>query len=103
MASYKFDGSKLKMGSKTIANVRNNKIYEGTSTAKCLANIKGDKIYLGSSTAKCIANINSDKIYEGSSTAKRICYLKDVHKVIDGPGGVTLVALWFVCVKQLEI
>jgi len=99
MATYKFDGSKLKMGAKTIANVQNTKIYDGTSTAKCLANINGDKIYLGSSRAKCIANIRGDKLYEGYSTAKKICTLKDIKKLIDGPGGVTLAALWYVCVR----
>jgi hypothetical protein len=99
MATYKFDGSSLKIGSKTIANVKNSKIYEGTSTAKCLANFKSDKIYLGSSTAKCIANVHSEKVYEGSSTAKKISTLKEIKREIDGIGGITLAALWLVCVR----
>ena len=48
----KFDGKSLKDGSKTIANVRGDKIYEGSSNSKCLVNVRGDKIYEGSSNSK---------------------------------------------------
>ena len=50
----KFDGKTLKDGSKTVANVRGDKIYEGSSMSKCLANLRGDKIYEGSSMSKTL-------------------------------------------------
>ena len=52
--ALKFDGKCLKDGSKTLCNVRGNKIYEGNSIAKVLANVKGDKIYEGNSIAKVL-------------------------------------------------
>jgi hypothetical protein len=99
MATCKFDGSKLKMGSKVVANVRADKIYEGSGASKCLGNIRGDRIYLGSGASKCFANVRGDKIYEGSSSSKKIGALKDAQSAIDGPGGITIAALWVLCVK----
>ena len=52
--ALKFDGKFLKDGSKTLCNVRGNKIYEVSSAAKVLANVRGDKIYEGSSAAKVL-------------------------------------------------
>ena len=44
----KFDGTKLKDRSKTIANVRGDRIYDGSGSSKCLVNIRNDRIYEGS-------------------------------------------------------
>ena len=52
--ALKFDGKFLKDGSKTLCNVRGNKIYEGSGTFKVLANIRGDKIYKGSGVFKVL-------------------------------------------------
>ena len=79
MANYKFDGRNLKQGSKTIANVSGNNIRKGSGSS-ALCNVSGDNIRLGS----------------GSST---IAKMSDVRKVIDGPGGITLAALWFSFVR----
>ena len=99
MASYKFDGSKLKSGAKIIANVYNDKIYEGSAHSKCLANIYNDKIYEGSAHSKCMANVYNGYIYEGSAHSRKIASLTDAQKAIDGPGGGVIAALWFVCVR----
>ena len=79
MANYKFDGRNLKQGSTTIANVSGNNIRKGSGSS-VLCNVSGDKIRQGS----------------GSST---IAKMSDVRRAIDGPGGVTLAALWFSCVR----
>ena len=50
--AFKFDGTKLTDGSKTFANVKGDKIWEGQVQAKCLANVKGDKIWQGQVQAK---------------------------------------------------
>lgn len=95
----KFDGSKLKDGSKTVANVRRDKIYDGTGNSKCLVNIRNDKIYEGTGNSKCIANLRRDKLYEGSGNSKTIATMKDIDKAIDGPGGLTKAALWVAKVR----
>ena len=79
----KFDGKNLKDGSKTVANVKNDRIYEGHSTSKTLANVKGDRIY------------------EGHSTSKTLGKMKDVDKAISGggSGGTTKAALWVAVVR----
>jgi hypothetical protein len=95
----KFDGSKLKDGSRTVANVRGDKIYDGSGSSKCLVNIRNDKIYEGSGSSKCIANLRRDKLYEGSGSSKTIATTKDIDKAIDGPGGLTKAALWIAKVR----
>ena len=77
----KFDGKNLKDGSRTIANVR------------------GDRIYEGSSTSKCLANVRSGKLYEGSTTSRTLTTMKDIDKAIDGTGGTTKAALWIAKVR----
>ena len=77
----KFDGKNLKDGSRTIANVR------------------GDKIYEGSSNSKCLANVRSGKLYEGPSNSRTLTTMKDIDKAIDGTGGTTKAALWIAKVR----
>ena len=48
----KFDGKTLKDGSKTIANVKNDRVYEGTSSSKTLANYKSNNVYEGTSSSR---------------------------------------------------
>jgi hypothetical protein len=95
----KFDGKSLKDGSKTIANVRGDKIYEGSSNSKCLVNVRGDKIYEGSSNSNCLANVRSGKLYEGSGNSRTLTTMKDIDKAIDGTGGTTKAALWIAKVR----
>ena len=95
----KFDGSKLKDRSKTAANVRGDRIYDGSGSSKCLVNIRNDRIYEGSGSSKCIANLRRDKLYEGSGSSRTIATMKDIDKAIDGLGGVTKAALWIAKVR----
>ena len=48
--ALKFDGKFLKDGSKTLCNVKGNKIYPRLSSNGALANVRGDKIYPGLSS-----------------------------------------------------
>jgi len=95
----KFDGSNLKDGSKKLANLRGDRIYDGSGSSKCLVNIRNDKIYEGSGNSKCIANLRRDKLYEGSGNSRTIATMKDIDKAIDGPGGLTKAALWIAKVR----
>ena len=52
--ALKFDGKFLKDGTKTLCNVKANKIYEGSGPFKALANIQGDNIYKGSGPFKVL-------------------------------------------------
>ena len=89
---YKFDGTNLKDGVKVIANVKGNDIREG-SGIKVIANMKGDDIRDGSGI-KVMANVRGDDIRQATGLTK-IATMKDVEKVIDGPGKVVKAALWF--------
>jgi len=92
MAKYKFDGKYLKMGSKVIANVQGDNIREGRGS-NVIANIKGSKVRekRGSNT---LFNLQGDKIRLGNGSSK-IATMDEIRKEIDGPGGITLAALWF--------
>ena len=76
--AFKFDGTKLTDGSKTFANVKGDKIWEGQVQAKCLANVKGDKIYEGMNQSRIL--------YKTSDAARKI------GSVSQGP---LTAALWY--------
>ncbi|MFM1831751.1 MAG: hypothetical protein RLZZ461_67 [Planctomycetota bacterium] len=84
MGKLKFDGERLKDGSKTIANVRDDRIRKGTGTS-VLCNIRGDTVREGTGT-KVIFNMRGDDLRLGTSTS-RIATMKDVDGAIEGPGG----------------
>jgi len=96
MASYKFDGTYLKDGSKVIANVKGTDIREANGS-HVIANIKVDDIREGSGS-KVLFNVKGDDIRQGSGTSK-IGTMKDVDKAIDGPGKVIKAALWVMCCR----
>ncbi len=92
MAKYKFDGTYLKEGSKTIANVKGNDIREGTGSINTVGNIKGDDIRQKTGST-VMFNIKGDDIRQGTGSSK-IATMKDVDKEIEGPGKVVKAALW---------
>lgn len=91
MAKLKFDGTSLKDGAKTIANVSGNNIREG-SGPKTVANINGNNIREGNGP-KVMFNISGNDIRQGNSPSK-IATMKDVDAQIEGPGKVVKAALW---------
>jgi hypothetical protein len=94
--SYKYDGKYLKRNGSTIANVRDNKICKGT-TSSVVANIKDDDVREGTSSRELI-NVRGNDIRLASGSS-RIGTMRDVDKAIDGPGGITKAALWFLFVR----
>ena len=96
MTNYKFDGVKLKFNGKTVANVRGDKVCKD-SGATALANIRGTKV-CERTGSKTLFNVRGDKICEGTSS-KKIADMDDVRDAIDGPGGITLAALWYCFIK----
>ena len=96
MSKYKFDGTNLKEGLKIIANVKGNEIREG-SGFKVIANVKDDEIREGGGF-KVIFNVKGDDIRQGGGFTK-IASMKDVDKVIEGPGKVIKAALWLICCR----
>ena len=92
--AYKFDGTKLKDGSKTIFNVSGDKIREGTGITT-VANVSGDNIRSGTgiSTAGNVKNGNLRK-GTGISTWMK---MRDIEKEISGhTSDVMRAALWMV-------
>ena len=96
MANYKFDGRNLKQGSNTIANVSGNSIRKGSGSST-VCNISGNNIRQGSGSST-LYNVSGDNISQGSGSST-IAKMNDVRKAIDGPGGITLAALWFCFVR----
>lgn len=96
MAQYKFDGKYLKRGGSIIANVSGDKIRKGSGSST-VANIRGDKVRQGTGSSTLI-NVSGDNIRQGTG-GSTIAKMKDVRKIIDGPGGVTLAALWYCFIK----
>jgi hypothetical protein len=92
MGKLKFDGERLKDGSKTIANPRDDRLRKGTGTS-VLCNIRGDTVREGTGT-EVIFDMRGDDLRLGTSTS-RIGTMKDVDGAIEGPGGITKAALWF--------
>jgi len=94
--SYKFDGKRFKYRGKTLANISGDRIREGTGS-KTLANIKGDRVRerTGGST---LINVKGRDIREGTGS-RRIAKMDDIDKMIDGPGGITKAALWYLFIK----
>lgn len=96
MSKYKFDGKTLKFGSKTIANISGDKIRKGSGSS-VEANIRNEQIRKGSGSS-VLANVRGRDIRQGSGSSK-IATMDDVDKAIEGPGGTTKAALWFLYVK----
>ena len=96
MAQYKFDGTYLKDGSKTIANVQGNNIREG-SGSKVIGNINGDNIRQGAGSA-VLFNVRGDDIRQGAGSSP-VGSMKDVNNAIEGPGKVVKAALWALCCR----
>jgi len=96
MAQYKFDGKYLKRGGSTIANVSGKYIRKG-SGGSTVANISGNNVRQGSGGSTLI-NVSGDNIRQGSG-GSTIAKMRDVRKEIDGPGGVTLAALWYCFIR----
>ncbi len=92
---YVFDGGKLTEKNKTttLASVRGNKIYAKTSSITT-ANIKGNKIFDKNSGTNVVANVRIGNLCtEGGSS--KICKMKEIDNLIDGPKGAIKAALWF--------
>ena len=96
MAQYKFDGKNLKRGVTTIANVSGKYIRKGSGSSS-VANISGNNVRQGSGSST-IMNVSGDYIRQGSGSST-IAKMNDVRKQIDGPGGVTLAALWYCFIR----
>ena len=99
-AKYKFDGTKFtaKNNSTVIANVRRDRICDGTSSSRVVANVRGDRICDGTSSSRVVANIRSGNLCSKTLSSK-ICKMRDVHNEIEGPGEEIKAALWLCFVK----
>jgi hypothetical protein len=93
MSDYKFDGTKLSQRGSTIAKVDGNRILD--SHGSKAGSIDGTKIM--DSHGSKIGSVDGDKICD--SHGSKISTLNDVRRTIDGPGGVSLAALWLLFVR----
>lgn len=90
---YKLDGNKLISRGAKIGYVDSNTVRDGHSSkvgtidGRCIRDAHGGKV----------ADLDGENIRD--SHGARIGTMRDVRKVIDGQGGITLAALWFFFVR----
>jgi hypothetical protein len=91
---YGFDGRILRSRSgKRLAEVDRNYVRNDTGTR--IGEI--DRNYIKDSQGRRIADFDDEYIKD--SSGRTIATIKDVQKVIRGPGGISLVALWLLVVR----
>ena len=94
--ALKFDGKCFKESSKTLCNVRGNKIWKDGGMTKVLANVRGDKIWKDGGMAKVLINVRGDKIYEGGGAAKVLIKTSDAARKIGATSrGPLTAAIWY--------
>lgn len=95
MADYSFDGKRLKSGSGQKLGELDRNLVRAWNAAK-----------LGEIQGKSIRDAHGKKVldFDGKNvkddTGKRVTTLKDIQGLIDGEGGIELVALWYFFVKK---
>ena len=84
----------LKDGSKTIANIRGDKLRKGTGTST-LCNVRDDKVRRGTGTST-LCNVKNGDIRDGTGTSRK-AKVRDVKKMIKGSeslSDVFIAAIW---------
>jgi hypothetical protein len=94
MTNYKLEGNCLRNRSGNKVAQADGKYIRDSSGGR-IGEIEGT--YIRDSHGNRVAEFDGNYIRDGSGN--RIGEMKDVHKDIDGIGGITLVALWVLCVR----
>ena len=84
----------LKDGSKTIANIRGDKLRKGTGSST-LCNVRDDKVRRGTGTST-LCNVRNGDIRDGTGTSRK-AKVRDVKKMIKGSeslSDVFIAAIW---------
>ena len=84
----------LKDGSKTIANIRGDKLRKGTGTST-LCNVRDDKVRRGTGTST-LCNVRNGDIRDGTGTSRK-AKVRDVKRMIKGSeslSDVFIAAIW---------
>jgi hypothetical protein len=90
---YKLDGNKLISRGAKIGHVEGNTVRDGHSGK--VGTIDGR--YIRDAHGSKVAEFDGENIRD--SHGARISTMHDIRKVIDGQGGITLVALWLFFVR----
>ena len=84
----------LKDGSKTIANIRGDKLRKGTGSST-LCNVRDDKVRRGTGTST-LCNVKNGDIRDGTGTSRK-AKVRDVRRMIKGSeslSDVFIAAIW---------
>tara|TARA_Y100000741_G_scaffold158037_1_gene119432 strand:+ start:3418 stop:3714 length:297 start_codon:yes stop_codon:yes gene_type:complete len=84
----------LKDGSKTIANIRGDKLRKGSGSST-LCNVRDDKVRRGTGTST-LCNVKNGDIRDGTGTSRK-AKVKDVKRMIKGSeslSDVFIAAIW---------
>ena len=84
----------LKDGSKTIANIRGDKLRKGSGSST-LCNVRDDKVRRGTGTST-LCNVRNGDIRDGTGTSRK-AKVRDVKRMIKGSeslSDVFIAAIW---------
>lgn len=84
----------LKDGSKTIANIRGDKLRKGSGSST-LCNVRDDKVRRGTGTST-LCNVKNGDIRDGTGTSRK-AKVRDVKRMIKGSeslSDVFIAAIW---------
>ncbi|MBX3417551.1 MAG: hypothetical protein KF851_08120 [Pirellulaceae bacterium] len=94
MPNYKLEGNYLRHRSGNLVAEVDAKLIRDSSGNR-IGEIDGD--YIRDSRGNRVADFDGSYIRDGSGN--RIGEMRDVQQDIDGIGGMTLIALWVLCVR----
>lgn len=94
MADYKVDGKYLRARNGSKLGEFDGKYFRGTNGSK-IGKLNGK--YIRDAKGSKLAEFDGDNIR--SVSGSKIGTIKDVQKVIDGPGGVSLVGFWLLFIR----
>ena len=89
---YKRD--QIKDGSKTIANIRGDKLRSGTGSST-LCNVRDDKVRKGTGSST-LCNVRNGDIRDGTGSSRK-AKVKDIKKMIQGSDSLSdvfVAAIW---------
>ena len=93
MSNYKFDGKYLSERGSRRGRIDGSYVYD--DHGKRIGKFERDYIY--DSHGSRIGKLDGKNVYDGHGS--RLGTLDDVKKSIDGPGGLSLVAMWLLLVR----
>ena len=93
MARVRLQGNNVYEGGSIIGRVDGTDIHD--SSGHVVGKIRGEEIQ--DTHSHTVGRVQGNNVYDGSG--RRLCSMSELRNNIDGPGGVTLAAIWILLVR----